>query len=211
MPAPCERVVRSRSALAGASAPLPRGKKSLVGVRRGVLDGLRHRTRHRTQASNSANGGQASGAQASGLRHQIKPRSLRLRASGGISTNSVSGAGRSRLISLRAVHASCHGRRDTASARSARRLGEHGPRRSLGFGPKGPPGPVGQILGSAHHRHVPSSRTTWRSRMRRALSHNRRSTTSAGQFASFRSSPFKSPSPTGSKSDPPGSSIDPSG
>jgi hypothetical protein len=131
-------------------------------------------------------------AQATGLRHQTRPRSLRLRASGGISTNSVSGAGKSRLISLRAVHASCHGRRDTASARSARRLGEHGPRRP-------------------HHRHVPSSRTTWRSRMRRALSHNRRSTTSAGQSALSRSSPFKSLSPTGWKSDPPGSSIDPCG
>ena len=188
MPAPCERVVRSRSALAGASAPLPRGKKSSVGVRRGVLDGLRHRT----LATGFRQQGSGNRAQASGLRHQTMPRSLRLRASGGISTNSVSGAGKSRLISLRAVHASCHGRRDTASARSARRLGEHGPRRP-------------------HHRHVPSSRTTWRSRMRRALSHNRRSTTSAGQSALSRSSPFKSLSPTGWKSDPPGSSIDPCG
>jgi hypothetical protein len=49
--------------------------------------------------------------------------------------------GNMRVISFRAAQASCHGSRDTASARSASSRGAHGERRP-------------------HQWHVPSSRTT---------------------------------------------------
>lgn len=83
-------------------------------------------------------------------------------------------SGSIRVISLRASHASCHGIRDTSSARTATARGPQGARRP-------------------HQWQVPSSLTTCRCRIRCALRHNSRSTTSVGQSASTRSTSFKAP------------------